>query len=199
MRMICENLVLRDFVESDIAARIRWETEETEWQLWDAPWETEGLTEAEKQEELEAYTERMRAWPEKYAQMPDEQMRYAFQLETLEGRYIGWVSAYCIDDTFSYTEEDWHIAIGIDIPDMAARGKGYSYSALRAFIRYLRAHGIEEIYTQTWSGNARMIHIAQKLGFEAYCRKQGIRQVRGGVYDGLTFKLDWERFEAENQ
>jgi RimJ/RimL family protein N-acetyltransferase len=56
-------------------------------------------------------------------------------------------------------------------------------------------HGESEIYIQTWSGNERMIHIAQKIGFEEYRRKIGIRSVRGGTYDGLTFKLNGERFK----
>ena len=38
-------VLLRDFKREDIAKRIEWETEKTEWQLWDAPWEYEGLTE----------------------------------------------------------------------------------------------------------------------------------------------------------
>ena len=43
-RLNGKRVSLRDFRESDIAARIRWETEETERQLWDALWEYEGLT-----------------------------------------------------------------------------------------------------------------------------------------------------------
>lgn len=31
-------VILRDFKESDIEKRIYWDTVETEWQLWDAPW-----------------------------------------------------------------------------------------------------------------------------------------------------------------
>ncbi|MBS6195748.1 MAG: hypothetical protein KH828_09225 [Clostridiales bacterium] len=45
-------VILRDFLISDIEKRIYWETTENEWQLWDAPWETENLTESEKEKEL---------------------------------------------------------------------------------------------------------------------------------------------------
>ena len=41
-------VLLRDFKREDIAKRIEWETEKTEWQLWDGPWEYEGLTEEQK-------------------------------------------------------------------------------------------------------------------------------------------------------
>ena len=43
-----DTVLLRDFKREDIAKRIEWETEKTEWQLWDAPWEYEGLTEEQK-------------------------------------------------------------------------------------------------------------------------------------------------------
>ena len=36
--------------------------------------------------------------------------------------------------------------------------------ALRLFMAYLRTLGFTELYTQTWSGNERMIKLAKKLG-----------------------------------
>ena len=50
-----DTVLLRDFKREDIAKRIEWETEKTEWQLWDAPWEYEGLTEEQKKENLQKY------------------------------------------------------------------------------------------------------------------------------------------------
>ena len=43
-----ETAILRDFIESDIADHIRWETDETEWKLWDALWEHEGKSDKER-------------------------------------------------------------------------------------------------------------------------------------------------------
>jgi hypothetical protein len=62
MVSICDGeVILRDFIQSDIEKRICWETEQTEWQLWDAPWEYEGLTDAQKQKDLNTYIEKMQA------------------------------------------------------------------------------------------------------------------------------------------
>ena len=47
-----DTVLLRDFRREDIAKRIEWETEKTEWQLWDAPWEYEGLTEEQIRREF---------------------------------------------------------------------------------------------------------------------------------------------------
>lgn len=41
-----KDIILRDFKESDIEKKIYWKTVETEWQLWDGPWEHEGKSEA---------------------------------------------------------------------------------------------------------------------------------------------------------
>lgn len=63
------------------------------------------------------------------------------------------------------------------------------------FIKYLLERGEAPIFTQTWSGNHRMIHVAEKIGFEECRRKKDLRMVRGERYDGLTFKLNVEKFE----
>ena len=78
----------------------------------------------------------------------------------------------------------------IDLPEENARGKGLATHALRLFMAYLRTLGFTELYTQTWSGNERMIGLAEKLGFTECCRKPGLRTVRGQQYDGLTFRKE---------
>ena len=130
------------------------------------------MTEAEREQELKDYIATMQQWVEQCKQYSDEQKRYMFQIATAdaEQRYIGWVSSYKIDANFEYTRDDGFRTIGIDIPDASAQGRGYSYQALGLFIQYLLDHEENEIFTQTWSGNERMIHIAEKMGFEECCR-----------------------------
>lgn len=67
---------------------------------------------------------------------------------------------------------------------------GIGTNALRAFINYQLTIGADEIYTQTWSGNVRMIRCAEKLGFVECNRNIGTREVDGQCYDGLTFRLE---------
>ncbi len=54
-------------------------------------------------------------------------------------------------------------------------------------LNYLKIHGLDEIYTQTWSGNTRMVALAEKLGFVEINRKKDLRIVNGQKYDGLSF------------
>ena len=192
-----KEIILRDFIESDIEKRIYWETVENEWQLWDGPWEYEGLTDEEKEENLNSYIKTMRRWVEYDKNLASDAIRYRYQIviDNENQDYIGWCSAYCIDEDCNYTEEDKLLAVGIDIPDSKERGKGYGAQALCMFIKYLIDKGIDDIYTQTWSGNERMVHIAEKIGFEEYRRKKEFRLVRGKKYDGLTFRLNTEKFK----
>lgn len=191
-----KDIILRDFIESDIEKRTYWETTETEWQQWDAPWEYEGLSEEERENELQEYVQNMHRWVKQDAQIADDKTRYRFQIIMNDDKreYIGWCSAYCIDEDYNYTDEDGYLAVGINIPECAVRGRGYAKQALGLFIQYLLQQGEKPIFTQTWSGNSRMIHIAEKIGFEECRRKKNFRVVRGDHYDGLTFRLNVEKF-----
>lgn len=190
-------VILRDFIESDIEKRIHWEISENEWQQWDAPWEYEGLTVEEKKRDLESYVEKMKGWPTFYEAMEDDKKRTAFQIVVNDGNdnYIGWCNSYPLDDNYEFSTDGNKRAVGIDIPDMSARGKGLGYSTLHLFINYLISQGEYDIYTQTWSGNTKMIKLAEKLGFEECKRKKDIRKVRGQQYDGLTFRLNMEKWD----
>ncbi|MDE6107925.1 MAG: GNAT family N-acetyltransferase [Oscillospiraceae bacterium] len=188
------NILLRDMEEKDIADEIRWHTIETEWALWDGPWEMEEVLatfdpEKHRREELE--------WLAK----PKPDHRLSLELDA-DGVHIGSVNAYCLDDNLEWKplelgadHKAQHWAVGIEICESAYWSHGWGTRALTGYIHYHLKEGYTDLYTQTWSGNLRMIALAQKLGFRECLRRPGLRQVRGGTYDGLTFKLDREAFE----
>ena len=190
MEIQFENIVLRDMVESDIEDYVRWFTTEIEWSDWDAPWEPVSGDAAEER----------KGWTEYYGSvkdLPDDVRRWKFEIEW-NGRHIGWVSSYPIDENFEWLGEiqdgqTVHRAIGIDICEPGVWGNGIGTKVLRAFINYYFASGVTELYTQTWSGNTRMIRCAEKLGFVECNRNVGTRQVDGKIYDGLTFRLKKEK------
>lgn len=180
-----QKVLLRDFIKEDIEDRIRWETIETEWLEWDAPWEME-----------EEYFN-----PKEYQSLMNKRLsikhdhnrfRYGFQIciNDRTEKHIGWINAYNIDDEYCYTNGDGKLTIGINIPDLSSRRRGYATEAWAIYIKYVLDNGIENIYTQTWSGNIRVIGLMRKLGFEVCNREEGYRIVRGKLYDGLTFKLN---------
>ena len=196
MQIKYQNIILRDMRESDIDDDIRWNTIETEWALWDAPWETE---EELKSFDPAAYREKELKW------LAARKLghRLSLEIDTAEGVHIGSVNAYALDGDFNWRElsggEDHRTvnwAVGIEINNPAYWSGGWGSQALTAYIQYHLDAGYTKLYSQTWSGNFRMIGLAEKLGFRECRRKTGIREVRGERYDGLTFRLDREAFEA---
>ena len=186
MRIVFDNIILRDMIESDIEDYVRWFTVERVWENWDAPWEKE-----DKDEETERTS-----WREYYESVkyrPDDVLRWKFEIEW-NGRHIGWVSSYCIDENYEWVGkikdgQTVYRAIGVSICEPNLWGKGIGTNALRAFMNYYFENGVDELYTQTWSGNVRMLSCAKKLGFKECDRDIGEREVDGQKYDGLTFKI----------
>lgn len=197
MEIQYKDIVLRDFLESDIEDEIRWNTAETEWALWDAPWEME---EELSKFDPEAFRKEALAELEK----PKTGFRWGFEVDTLSGVHIGSVNAYLIDENYRWIKraggkesQRFYYTVGIEINNAAFWNHGLGTQALAAYIRYLLARGHENICTQTWSGNVRMIRCAEKLGFRLCNRDEGIRNVRGANYDDLTFRLDASAFMAQ--
>ena len=198
MELKYQNIVLRDMEERDIDDEIRWNTVQTQWALWDAPWEME--------EELRAFDpEAHRKKALEWIAKPKPDHRRSLEIDTWDGVHLGAVNCYCIDgdcnwlETAPATEEErqkarW--AVGLDICEPVYWNGGWGAQALAAFLRCHLDGGYAQLYTQTWSGNVRMTALAEKLGFRECRRKEGIRQVRGETYDALTFRLDRAAFEA---
>lgn len=182
------NVVLRDMREADIDDDIRWNTVEIQWAQWDAPWESlEDLKSFDPAAYRQVELERLKK--------PKPELRDTLELDTEEGVHIGSVASYFVDQDFNWIPkiqpgQTRFNALGLDISESRYWGKGLGTQALTAWVLYFLEHGEEALYLQTWSGNARMIRCAAKLGFREVCRKSGIRQVRGQAFDGLTFCLD---------
>ena len=197
METCYKDILLRDMIESDIEDWIRWETVETEWMDWDAPDEPcEPIDEGEYRADLLEFVSTPR----------EPGFRSFFEVAAADGRHIGRINSYALDQALEWVrwpEEGLpeRIAIGIDICDSGVWGRGLGTKAIAAVILYFRENGIREIYTQTWSGNLRMIRVAEKLGFSECRRTASDRYIRGETYDSLTFRLDLDRFHnylAEN-
>ena len=192
MKIEYKDIILRDMTEADIEDDIRWNTVETDWSNWAAPWEPLpdiSDTDSYRKKELLKLAE------------PKDKIRWGFEIETAEGNHIGTVNSYMINENFEWISvkdikpgDKAFRTVGISICESSFCGKGFGTKALAAFINYYLENGEDEIYCQTWSGNIRMVKCAEKLGFEICKRKIDYREVNGKKYDGLTFKLNKEKF-----
>jgi len=171
MQLKNEKITLRYIKESDIENYIKWTTIETEWQNWDAPWE----------------------WPnDKYLERLKDSLKKKpnygrLQIITPAGEHIGSVNSY-------YIEGDKNkLAVGIGIPPLEARNKGYGFSALTLLMKH-HFKSRDMLYTQTWSGNYPMMALATKLGFNETKRIKDLHEVNGKKYDAITFVITKDEF-----
>ena len=140
-----DTVLLRDFKREDIAKRIEWETEKTEWQLWDAPWEYEGLTEEQKKENLQKYIKALEEWAAICESLSDEMPRKSFQICTPEGEYVGWCGSYFINEDCCIDENGDRLAIGIDLPEekqivvRASDGRALIFSTAQLAVKTTRS------------------------------------------------------------
>ena len=81
MRIIGDQVTLRDFRKEDIIRRMSWETEQTEWQKWDAPWEYEDLSSEQISKWLQEYQKRLENQAEELLKMDDRVLRRGFEIE----------------------------------------------------------------------------------------------------------------------
>ncbi len=175
-------IVLRELMEDDIPRYISWNNGDREWKKWDAPWE-----------EVEDDPQKIRNLILRILDRPKPEIWVRLQMNHLSGAHIGSVSTYLID------EDQRKRAIGIDIYEPNCWGKGLGALAVNLWVAYLFCvTDLDCLYTETWSGNVRMVKLAEKCGFVEVQRKTNYREIDGQFYDGLTFRLEREQFDAVN-
>jgi len=187
-RLEGKKVSLRDLRDEDIKDRYKWECEDTEWKEWDEPWADHTKTPEEMKQHLEKFLEDFKETSKKIANLKDE-LRMLLEIYTEDNKHIGWVIAYHINDNYEYTPESDKIAVGIIIPPISERNKGYGSDALLTYFAYLKEMNVSNIFLQTWSGNEPMKNVAKKIGLKLIDTKENYRNFNGKSFNGLTYKL----------
>lgn len=186
MKIVGKIINLRSFQESDIEDYIRWFTLETEWLNWDAPWEDYSDFDTEQYRNLQL--QRLKD-PEEPA------FHHRLEIENKDLEHVGLVGSYYIDRNYNLGNSQDYLTIGIDIPPINQRGKGYATEAWILYITYIFEQGHAEVYTQTWEGNARVMGLMKKLGFELVNVAESKYIVQGTPVDYYSYKLIKKKFE----
>jgi len=179
-----EQIRLRDFRLADLDRYEAYLAPEQEWRRWDGPYRPAGDA-AWIRKHMEGVRQRVERGD---LDQPRSRQVIASKKSDL---LLGTVSRYWI------SEETHWLAIGIGIYDPAWWGKGIGFEALTLWCDYLfdAMPEIVRIDMRTWSGNVRMVRLAQRLGFKEEARFRKARIVRGEYYDGLGFgvlRAEWE-------
>ena len=190
MKIVMNDVVLRDYLPSDVEDEVRWTNIDTAWFYADTPWMT---MEPVDPDELRA------DMMEIMSNMPEDAIRWRFEIE-VDGRHIGMVSSYYLDENYEPTpwesidqrrnaEGNQSIrALGIEICEMDCWGKGIGTKTLTALMDYYRSLGEHRFLLETWSGNDRMLGCAKKLGFTEAKRTKAAYVVNGKEYDALVLE-----------
>ena len=190
MKIVMNDVVLRDYLPSDVEDEVRWTNIDTAWFYADTPWMT---MEPVDPDELRA------DMMEIMSNMLEDAIRWRFEIE-VDGRHIGMVSSYYLDENYEPTpwesidqrrnaEENHSIrALGIEICEMDCWGKGIGTKTLTALMDYYRSLGEHRFLLETWSGNDRMLGCAKKLGFTEVKRTKAAYVVNGKEYDALVLE-----------
>ena len=170
-------VVLRDGRPEDAEARLRWVTVELAWADWDAPWEAWEPVTPER-------VAKARASYEADVAEPPEAPRGRLFVELADGPLLGWVNQYHHDRANRTT------LVGIDLCESAYWGQGLGTEALGLWTEYLlREADLHRVGAETWSGNERMMRLADRLGFTLEGRLRETVEVRGRRYDSLKYGL----------
>lgn len=177
---------LREWKLEDVEATRHWEKPGHRWQELDGPY----YHGAEDTSEAEADRIAARVLA---ADEPDPRMNLVIA-DPGTDRLLGFVSSY-----WQSQETNW-LCIGIVLYDDSTWGKGQGREAFTLWIDYLFEHRPElaRLDLRTWSGNASMMALAEKLGFQREATFRKARIVDGKYFDGLGYGIlreEWENRE----
>lgn len=108
----------------------------------------------------------------------------------IEGKAVGDVGSYWVDQNTNWLET------GIVIYDKEFWNGGYGSEAFQLWIDFLfQSTGLHRLGMSTWSGNIRMIKVAEKIGMRPEARIRDARIVNGQYFDAIKMGMlrsEWE-------
>lgn len=92
------------------------------------------------------------------------------------------------------------LEIGIVIYEQHTWSKGIGYTALNEWIKicFNKFPDIQHIGLTTWSGNPRMMRLAEKLGLMCEARIRQVRYFNGVYYDSVKYGILREEYFNNN-
>lgn len=106
-------------------------------------------------------------------------------------KVIGYVGAYWVDQNTNWLET------GIVIYDKDYWNGGYGREAYTLWIDFLfESTDLHRLGMSTWSGNERMMKVAEKIGMKEEARIRKARMVEGQYFDAIKMGIlreEWKK------
>lgn len=177
------NLIIRDLEIKDLDDYFYWNLPDREFHKFNGPYYAR-----KNEEELRKYVDEIKGLLVQGQSNVQKNKKIIANKDT--DQIIGQVNWYW------KSEETRWMEIGIVIFNEGYWGKGIGYAALKLWINTIFNDNpsLVRLGLTTWSGNLRMMHLAEKLGFvqEAVYRKARI--VNNEYYDSISYgvlKEEW--------
>ncbi|MCC5891118.1 GNAT family protein [Exiguobacterium sp.] len=149
-----------------------------EWKQWDAPYfEHRAMSEAEFAHIADTFVGREDMW-----------------VIEVDGTVSGTVSYY-----FEDAGKEW-LEVGIILHQSKRWNRGVGTKALTLWVDHLfRTLPTVRVGLTTWSGNERMVRVAEKVGMQLEGRMRQVRVVRGERYDSIRMGMLREEWEDKRK
>ena len=174
-----QELTIRQVLEKDLERlwELIYKDEQPEWKKWDAPYYPH------KAMPYKQFIESKRDW------IGDES---SWVIE-VNGIVRGIISYY-----WEHEPSKW-LEMGIVLHEAGSWGNGIGTRALKLWINHLfNTMPLVRVGFTTWSGNARMIRVGEKLGMQMEARLRKVRLYEGKYYDSIRMGMLREEWEAFN-
>lgn len=174
-----KNLTIRPIEKRDLPRlwELIYKEEKPEWKKWDAPYFPHHT------KSYEAFLLEQADWiaSEKY------------WIIEVNGNICGTVSYY-----WEHQPSNW-LEIGIVLHEAGSWEKGIGTRALQLWINHLfHQLPLVRVGLTTWSGNKRMIRVAEKTGMQMEARIRKVRYYHGEYYDSIRMGMLREEWEKQH-
>ncbi len=182
-------IVVRDWHSSDIPAAEQWFRPGQRWRELDGPYYPQPDA-AQFAEQMVSFRKRVES-----SERPEPRVNMAIA-DVDTDALIGRVSRYW------QSEETHWLSLGIDVFDPERWGQGLGFEALGVWGQYLldAMPNLARLDLRTWSGNPRMMRLAERLGYTLEARFRDARVVDGQLYDGVGYgvlRAEWNALYPE--
>ncbi|MFJ8064610.1 GNAT family N-acetyltransferase [Psychrobacillus sp. NPDC096426] len=179
VEIIGNKVVLKESTEEDIDELYFWKYEEKEQEAkkWNGPYIPESTISKE---------EYRKQWEQEI--IPNVP---ASLMIKCDGKAVGNVGSYWVDKNTNWLET------GIVIYDKKYWNGGYGSEAYKLWIDFLfTSTNLHRLGMSTWSGNIRMVKVAERIGMKEEARIRNARTVDGEYFDAIKMGMlreEWEK------
>jgi len=183
--LIGSKVRLRDWIIEDVEMFAKWLQPGHRWQALDGPYYKKPT-----EDEIPTIIERTKKRIQDN-QFPDPRSRLVIA-DAQTNQMLGQVTHYWI------SQETYWLAAGIVIYDPDQWGQGLGFDSLGLWTDYIFASmpKLVRLDLQTWSGNAGLMRLAEKLGYQLEGCFRKARIVNGEYYDALGYGILREEWQA---